>query len=87
MMQELAVALGILAALSALPAWLCGSILKKHAVKDGGAGSDWLPLSLLPYGLSRFQHPHKFAVVWGYLFSNVLFLGSVIGLIVALRNR
>lgn len=87
MMREVAVALGILAALSALPAWLCGSILKKHSVKDGGAGSDWIPLSLLPYGLSRFQHPHKVAIVWGYLFSNLLFAGSVIALLVVLRNR
>jgi hypothetical protein len=87
MMKEVAVALGILAALSALPAWLCGSILKKHAAKDGGAGSDWLPLSLLPYGMSRFQHPHKIAIVFGYLFSNLLFAGSVIALIVVLRNR
>ena len=87
MSQELAIVLGIVAALSALPAWLCGSILKKHAVKDGGAGSDWIPLSLLPYGLSRFQHPHKIAIVWGYVFSNLLFAGSVIGLIVVLKNR
>ena len=87
MSQELAIVLGIVAALSALPAWLCGSILKKHAVKDGGAGSDWIPLSLLPYGLTRFQHPHKLAIVWGYVFSNLLFAGSVIGLIVVLKNR
>ena len=87
MTQEFAVALGILAVLSALPAWLCGSILKKHAVKDGGAGTDWIPLSLLPYGLSRFQHPHKIAIVWGYVFSNLLFAGSVIALIVVVRNR
>ena len=87
MTRELAIVLGIVAVLSALPAWLCGSILKKHAVKDGGAGSDWIPLSLLPYGLSRFQHPHKIAIVWGYVFSNLLFAGSVIGLLVVLRNR
>lgn len=87
MNKELAIVLGIVAALSALPAWLCGSILKKHAAKDGGAGSDWIPLSLLPYGLSRFQHPHKIAIVWGYVFSNLLFAGSVIALIVVMRNR
>jgi hypothetical protein len=87
MIKEYAVALGTLAALSALPAWLCGSILKKHAAKDGGAGTDWLPLSLLPYGLSRFRHPHKIAIVWGYVFSNLLFAGSVIALIVVLKNR
>lgn len=87
MTKELAIVLAIVAVLSALPAWLCGSILKRHAVKDGGAGSDWLPLSLLPYGLTRFQHRHKIAIVWGYLFSNLLFAGAVIGLIVLLRNR
>ena len=86
-MKELEILLAIVAALSALPAWLCGSILKRHAVKDGGAGSDWLPLSLLPYGLTRFQHRHKIAIVWGYLFSNLLFAGAVIGLIVLLKNR
>ncbi|HXU13322.1 MAG TPA: hypothetical protein VN898_15310 [Candidatus Binatia bacterium] len=87
MNKEFAIVLGIVAALSALPAWLCGSILKKHAAKDGGAGSDWIPLSLLPYGLSRFHHPHKIAIVWGYVFSNLLFAGSVIALIVVVRNR
>ena len=87
MNKELAIVLAIVAALSALPAWFCGSILKRHAAKDGGAGSDWLPLSLLPYGLTRFQHRHKIAIVWGYLFSNLLFAGAVIGLIVLLRNR
>lgn len=87
MNKELVTVLTIVAVLSALPAWLCGSILKKHAAKDGGAGSDWIPLSLLPYGLSRFQHPHKIAVVWGYVFSNVLFAACVITLIIVLKNR
>lgn len=79
--------LGVAAVLSALPAWLCGSILKKHAAKDGGAGSDWIPLSLLPYGVSRFQHRHKIAIVWGYVFSNLLFAGSVVALLVLMRSR
>ena len=87
MNKEFATVLLVVAVLSALPAWLCGSILKKHAAKDGGAGSDWIPLSLLPYGLSRFQHPHKIAVVWGYVFSNVLFAACVITLIIVLKNR
>lgn len=87
MNRELAVLLGIVAALSALPAWLCGSILRKHAAKDGGAGSDWIPLSLLPYGLRRFRHRHKAAIVWGYAFSNLLFAGAIIALIVAMRSR
>lgn len=72
--------------LAAVPAWLCGSILKKHAAKDGGAGSDWIPLSLLPYGLTRFQHRHKGAIVFGYLFSNLLFAAAVIALIVVLKK-
>jgi hypothetical protein len=76
----------IIAVLAAVPAWLCGSILKKHATKDGGAGSDWIPLSLLPYGMSRFQHPHKGAIVFGYLFSNLLFAAAVITLIVLLKK-
>lgn len=86
MNRDLAVLLGILAALSALPAWLCGAILKRHADKEGGAGSDWIPLSLLPYALGRFRHPHKAAVVWGYLFSNLLFAGSVVALILVLKK-
>src|SRR5262245_40469364 len=86
MSTPLLVLVGIVAALSALPAWLCGSILKRHAAKDGGAGSDWLPLSLLPYGLTRFQHRHKIAIVWGYLFSNLLFAGSVVALILVLKK-
>ena len=77
----------VVAVLAALPSWLCGSILKKHAEKDGGAGSDWIPLSLLPYGLTRFQHRHKFAVVWGYLFSNLLFAAAVVALIILVKRR
>jgi hypothetical protein len=87
MANPIVVFIVIVGALSALPAWLSGSILKKHAVKDGGAGSDWLPLSLLPYGLGRFQHRHKIAIVWGYLFSNLLFVGAVVALVIVLKAR
>ena len=87
MSNPLVVMLAVVAALSALPAWLCGSILRKHATKEGGAGSDWLPLSLLPYGLTRFQHRHKAAIVFGYLFTNLLFAAAIIGIIVVLRQR
>ncbi|MBI3857441.1 MAG: hypothetical protein HY293_17280 [Planctomycetes bacterium] len=87
MAEQFAIVLGILAALAALPAWLCGSILKRHAAKDGGAGSDWIPMSLLPYGLGRFQHRHKIAIVWGYLFSNLLFFGAVIAIVVILKSK
>ena len=77
----------VVAALAALPAWLCGTILRKNAAKDGGAGSDWIPLSLLPYGLTRFQHRHKLAIVWGYLFSNLMVAASIITLVVFLKQR
>jgi len=80
------VLLGVLIVLAALPAWLCGAILKKHAVKDGGAGSDWIPLSLLPYGIGRFRHRHKIAIVWGYVFSNLLFAGSIVALMFVLKK-
>jgi hypothetical protein len=86
MSNPLVVFLAVLIALGVLPAGLCGSILKKHAQKDGGAGSDWIPLSLLPYGLGRFQHRHKIAIVWGYVFSNLLVAGAVIALVVVLRR-
>ena len=86
MTREFAVLFAIVAALSAVPAWLCGSILKRHAAKDGGAGSDWIPLSLVPYGLTRFRHRHKAAIVFGYLVSNLLFAGSVIALILVLKK-
>ncbi len=76
----------IVALLAAVPVWLCGSVLKKHAAKEGGAGSDWIPLSLLPYGLTRFQHRHKGAIVFGYLFSNLLFAAAVIALLVLLKK-
>ena len=77
----------VVAVIAAVPSWLCGSILKKHADKEGGAGSDWIPLSLLPYGIRRFQHMHKFAVVWGYLFSNLLFAAAVVALIILVKRR
>jgi hypothetical protein len=87
MSNSLVVLLVLVAVMSALPAWLCGSILKKSAAQDGGAGSDWIPFSLLPYGFSRFRHPHKSAILWGYVFSNVILVASVITLVVVLRHR
>ena len=86
MKTEFAILCGVLAALSAAPAWLCGAILKRHAAKDGGAGSDWIPLSLVPYGLTRFQHRHKGAIVFGYLFSNLLFAAAVVALLLVLKK-
>ena len=87
MSNPIVIFLAALGAFSALPAWLCGSILKKHAAKDGGAGSDWVPLSLVPYALGRFQHRHKVAIVWGYLFSNLLLVGAVVAIAVVLKSK
>ena len=86
MPNPLVLFLGAVIALSALPAWLCGSILKKHAAAEGGAGSDWIPLSLLPYGLGRFRHRHKIAIVWGYVFSNLLLAAAVVALVIVLKT-
>lgn len=77
----------IVGVLAAVPAWLCGSILKKHAAQDGGAGSDWIPLSLLPYGLTRFQHRHKGAIVFGYVFANLLVAAAVIALVIVFKMK
>jgi biopolymer transport protein ExbB/TolQ len=44
---------GAIALLAAIPAWLAGSILKRHARQDGEGVSDWIPLGLLPYGFDR----------------------------------
>ena len=87
MSNSLVVMLMLVAVMSALPAWLCGSILKKHARKEGGGGSDWIPFSLLPYAFTRFQHPHKAVILWGYVFSNVLLAASLIALLFVLRHR
>ncbi|HZE99484.1 MAG TPA: hypothetical protein VE981_20940 [Planctomycetota bacterium] len=84
--EPLRVFLVVIAILAALPATLCSSVLKKHATKDGNAGSGWIPLGLLPYALTRFQHRHKIAIVWGYLFSNLLFAGAVVTLLILLKT-
>jgi hypothetical protein len=67
----------VLAVLSLGPAWLTGSILKKHCEKDGASGTDWIPFGFLPYAFGRFRHSHRFAVTWAYLFTNLLFFGAV----------
>lgn len=75
-----------LALLSALPAWLCGGILRRHAQADGESPSEWIPFSVLPYAFTRFRHANKLAILWAYLFSNLLFVGAVIGLALTLRK-
>ncbi|HXX92540.1 MAG TPA: hypothetical protein VEN81_02840 [Planctomycetota bacterium] len=76
------------AALTSLPAWLTGSILRKSAKEDGGGGSDWMPLGFAVYGFTRFKHPRKGAIVGAYLFSNLLSWGSTLALVVyVLKHR
>jgi hypothetical protein len=80
--SDLQTLLIIVAVAAGVPAWLTAAILKKHAAKAGEAPSDWIPLSVLPYALKRFQHPQKGAIVFGYLASNLLFTAAVIAVLV-----
>ena len=79
--------LAVVAILSALPAWLTGSILRRHAKEEEAGGSEWIPLGYLPYALGRFRHPSRVAIVLGYVVSNVLAWGAVVGLVVLLSQR
>lgn len=81
-MSELQTLAVVVAVVSAIPAWLTASILKKHAAKAGESPSDWIPLSVLPFALRRFAHPQKAAIVFGYLASNLLFTAAVIAVLV-----
>jgi hypothetical protein len=78
----------VIALITALPAWLTGSILKKSSKESGGGGTDWVPLGFVVYGLTEFKHPKKLAIVWAYVFSNVLSWGAIVWLLVYyLRNK
>jgi hypothetical protein len=78
----------IIAVITALPSWLTGSILKKSSKEDGGGGTDWVPMGFVVYGLTRFQHPRKTAIVGAYIVSNVLSWGAILTLVVyVLKNR
>lgn len=80
-MNDLQTLLIVVAVVSAIPAWLTASILKKRAAAAGESPSDWIPLSVLPFALKRFQHPQKGAIVFGYLASNLIFTAAVIGVL------
>jgi hypothetical protein len=79
--------LAVLAVLSALPAWLTGAILRRHARREEAGGSEWIPLGYLPYALGRFRHPSKAVILLGYVVSNVLAWGAVVGLVVLFSQR
>jgi hypothetical protein len=72
----------IVAVLTGIPAWVTGSMLKRRSKEEGGGGTDWFPLGYLGYAVRDFEHPKKFAIVWAYVFSNVLSWGSFLTLIV-----
>lgn len=72
----------IVAVLTGIPAWVTGAMLKRRSKEEGGGGSDLIPLGYLDYALHDFKHPKKFAIVWAYVFSNVLSWGSFLTLIV-----
>jgi integral membrane sensor domain MASE1 len=76
-MDDIRYLLVAVAFLAALPAWLTGSILARHAKADGENPSSWIPMSVLPYAVSRFKHRHKPAIVFGYVMSNLLFVAAV----------
>ena len=69
-------------AITALPAWLTGSILKKASRESGGGGNDWVPLGFVAFGLTEFKHPKKGAIVWAYVFSNILSWGALVTAVV-----
>jgi hypothetical protein len=80
--------LGAIVLITMLPAWLTGSILKKASKVNGGGGTDWVPLGFVVYGLTEFKHPKKGAIVWAYVFSNILSWGALVTLVViVLKNR
>ena len=80
--------LGVIALITALPAWLTGSILKKASKEVGGGGTDWIPLGFVVYGLTQFKHPRKGAIVWAYVFSNLVSWGAILTLVVLyLKNK
>ena len=77
-----------IAVIMGLPAWLTGSILKRRSKEEGGGGTDWVPLGYVVYAFTEFQHPRKFAIVWAYIFSNILSWGAIACLLVHyLKNR
>ena len=70
-----------------LPGWLTGNIIRKYADRVGAGATDWIPFSLLPYAIREFKHPNKFAILWGYVFCNLLFTGTAIAIVIVVVNR
>lgn len=78
----------IVAILTGIPAWVTGTMLKRRSKEEHAGGTDWIPLGYLGYALGEFKHPRKFAIVWAYVFSNVLSWGAILTLVVIyLKNK
>ncbi len=75
--RTLALFLALLAILTAVPAWLAGSILARRAKAEGAPVSDWIPFGLLPYALTRFRHPHRGVIVAAYVAANLVSWGAL----------
>ncbi len=73
--------LAVLAVVGGIPAWLTGNILKRSSQAEAGGGTDWVPLGFLPYGLTRFKHPKKGAIVFGYVVFNLVSWAAIIALV------
>jgi hypothetical protein len=80
--RTLALFLALLAILTAVPAWLAGSILARRAKAEGAPVSDGIPFGLLPYALTRFRHPYRGVIVAAYVAANLVSWGAVAALVV-----
>ena len=76
-----------MATITLIPGWLTGNIIRKYAERGGSSVTDWIPFSLLPYALREFKHSNKFAIVWGYVFCNLLFTGTMIAIVIVVIKR
>jgi len=83
----LIVFLVVLAVVGGIPAWLTGGILRRSSQAEAGGGTDWVPLGFLPYGIARFKHPKKFAIVWAYVVFNLISWGAIITLVWLVWSR
>ncbi len=82
METEIVVFLIVVAALALIPSLLSGAVLRRHAEEEGVSGFDWIPFWLLPYAIKDFQHKNKFAIVWAYVFSNMVLVGAIVTFLV-----
>lgn len=85
--RSLAAFLVVIALLTGLPGWLTASIIRKHALQAGESPNEWIPFSLLPFAVARFQHPQRALLVSTYLLMNLVSWAAVIVLLVLYISR